>query len=355
MTAILEQDPRLETTIAAAADLEVTRPAGGPPTALIVAVVALLGVGLFALLEHQRSRSPSPADTPQRQTALTPAPALLVPDEAPPTDQPPQFIAPSGPPPSLPWPPRPAYEEPFGPPPGPPPFLPGPGVVATPPAPVGRLSEPVLVMDASVGSTAVVSGPPGDGPVGGDEPARASLIRNQGMIVPQGAVIAAVLETAIDSTRQGPARAIVSQDALSFDGRRVLIPRGSRLIGTYSNEALPGQRRALVIWTRLIRPDGVAIRLGSPASDPLGRGGIEGKADTHFFERFNGAILQSALDLGVNLASRGVGAPVYLGGGGGSGGMSAPLVPPTIRVRQGAEVTVLVARDLDFSGVAARP
>lgn len=350
MTLAVEQDPRLEAT----ADLEVTRPSSGPPSALIVAAIALLGVGLFALLEHQRSRSPAPADAQQRQTALTPAPALLVPDEAPPTDPTPQFSAPPGLRPSLPWPPRPAYEEPSGPPPGPPPFLPASGVAPTMPAPVGRLSEPVLVMDASVGPAAVVNGPPGDGVGGGDEPARASLIRNQGMIVPQGAVIAAVLETAIDSTRQGPARAIVSQDALSFDGRRVLIPRGSRLIGTYSNEALPGQRRALVIWTRLIRPDGVAIRLGSPASDPLGRGGIEGKVDTHFFERFNGAILQSALDVGVNLASRGVGAPVYLGGGG-AGGVSTPLVPPTIRVRQGAEVTVLVARDLDFSGVAARP
>ncbi len=348
MTLAAEQDPRLDAT----ADLEVTRPASGPPSALVMAAIALLGVGLFALLEHQRSRSPSAASTQQRQTALTPAPPLLVPDATPPT-APPEFGAPSGPTPSLPWPPRPAYEEALGPPPGPPPFLPSSGAAPTLPMSVGRLSEPVLVMDVSVGPAAA-NGPPGDGPVGGDEPARASLIRNQGMIVPQGAVIAAVLETAIDSTRQGPARAIVSQDALSFDGRRVLIPRGSRLIGTYSNEALPGQRRALVIWTRLIRPDGVAIRLGSPASDPLGRGGIEGKADTHFFERFNGAILQSALDLGVTLASRGVGAPVYLGGSG-SGGMSAPLVPPTIRVRQGAEVTVLVARDLDFSGVAARP
>ena len=84
----------------------------------------------------------------------------------------------------------------------------------------------------------------------------------------------------------------------------VLIPRGSRLIGEYRSEVAPGQRRALVNWTRLIRPDGVTIAIGSPAGDPLGRGGISARVNSHFFERFAGAILQSALDIGVNLASQ---------------------------------------------------
>ena len=111
-----------------------------------------------------------------------------------------------------------------------------------------------------------------------------------------------MLETALDSTRPGFARAIVSRDVRGFDGSRVLIPRGSRLIGEYRSEVAPGQRRALVNWTRLIRPDGVTIAIGSPAGDPLGRGGIRARVNSHFFERFAGAILQSALDIGVNLA-----------------------------------------------------
>jgi len=63
-----------------------------------------------------------------------------------------------------------------------------------------------------------------------------------------------VLETAFDSTRPGLARALVQSDVRGFDGSRVLIPRGSRLIGEYRSDVAPGQHRALVNWTRLIRP-----------------------------------------------------------------------------------------------------
>ena len=125
-------------------------------------------------------------------------------------------------------------------------------------------------------------------------------------------MIPAVLETALDSTRPGFARAIVSRDVRGFDGSRVLIPRGSRLIGEYRSEAAPGQKRALVIWSRLIRPDGVTIAIASPAGDPLGRGGIRARVNSHFFERFAGAILQSALDIGVNLASTAGGGTVVV-------------------------------------------
>ncbi|WP_164040702.1 TrbI/VirB10 family protein, partial [Serratia marcescens] len=88
-----------------------------------------------------------------------------------------------------------------------------------------------------------------------------------------------------------------------FDGTRVLIPRGSRLIGEYGSDTETGQKRMLVNWIRLIRPDGATIAIGSPATDPLGQGGIRASVNSHFFERFAGAILQSALDVGVNLAA----------------------------------------------------
>ena len=65
-----------------------------------------------------------------------------------------------------------------------------------------------------------------------------------------------------------------------------------------------GQNRVLIQWQRLTRPDGVIINMDSPSADPLGRAGVKGNVNTHFFQRFSGAILQSALDIGTQLATR---------------------------------------------------
>jgi type IV secretion system protein VirB10 len=183
----------------------------------------------------------------------------------------------------------------------------------------------------------------------------ASRLLNPTLTVPQGTVIAGVLETALNSTRAGAARAIVSRDVTGFDGARVLIPRGSRLYGEYGSDVAPGQRRALIRWQRLTRPDGVIINLDSPAADPLGRAGVEGRVNSHFLARFGSAILQSVLDIGVGLATRSVRDDAVIIGLPGSTqqitGQQASQVQPTLSVRQGTSVSVFVARDLDFSTV----
>lgn len=185
----------------------------------------------------------------------------------------------------------------------------------------------------------------------------AAHFANPSVTVPQGTVIQAVMETALDSSRAGFARAIVSRDVRGFDGTKVLIPRGSRLLGNYRADLAQGQSRAFVQWERLMRPDGVVIAVNSPAADPLGRAGIGGKVNTHFFQRFGGALLQSTLDLGVGLASRSLsGGNVVVALPGSAVQSSAQsLVPqdikPTLKTRQGASVSVFVARDLDFSTV----
>lgn len=182
----------------------------------------------------------------------------------------------------------------------------------------------------------------------------ARRLLNPGLTVPQGVVIAAVLETALDSTRAGAVRALVSRDVKGFDGSRVLIPRGSRLYGEYSADVSAGQNRTLIRWTRLTRPDGVIMDLDSPAADPLGRAGVRGKVDTHFFARFGGAILQSVLDIGVGIATRKAtdGVIVALPGSTQSISAVAPAqFTPTLKVKQGTSVSVFVARDLDFSSV----
>ena len=95
--------------------------------------------------------------------------------------------------------------------------------------------------------------------------------------VTQGTMIPAVLETAINTDVPGYVRAVVSQDVRSFDGTRVLVPRSSRLIGQYQSGLQAGQKRAYVIWTRLIRPDGVSVALASPGTGFDGSGGLAGQ------------------------------------------------------------------------------
>jgi type IV secretion system protein VirB10 len=182
----------------------------------------------------------------------------------------------------------------------------------------------------------------------------ASRLRNPSETIPQGTVIPAVLETALNSTQAGGVRALVQRDVYSFDGTRVLIHRGSRLYGEYGAGLQRGQKRALVQWTRLVRPDGVTIALDSPSSDPLGRAGIEGKVDTKFFQRFGGAILQSVLDIGVGLAVNQAtdGVIVALPGSTQNVRIAEPdTIQPTLKVKHGTSVSVFVARDLDFSSV----
>ena len=104
-----------------------------------------------------------------------------------------------------------------------------------------------------------------------------------------------MLETAIDTDVPGYCRAIVSADVRSFDGTRILVPRSSRLVGQYKSGLQAGQSRIYVIWTRLIRPDGVAVNLGSPATGFNGESGIGGSVNTHFFARFGSAMLLSVV------------------------------------------------------------
>ncbi|MDQ3139780.1 MAG: hypothetical protein M3Q15_03555 [Pseudomonadota bacterium] len=190
------------------------------------------------------------------------------------------------------------------------------------------------------------------------EVARARRMTGLDRLVPQGAVIGAVMETALNSDQPGFARAVTQRDMYSFDGSAILIPAGSRLIGQYKSGVAQGASRLFVLWTRLIRPDGVSIELASPATDDLGRGGIGGKVNRHFVQRFGGAILTSVLSGGISAlaASRSGGSTVFVGGAGQASSLATqatqtPDIPPTITTRQGAAVRVFVARDLDFTRV----
>ena len=185
---------------------------------------------------------------------------------------------------------------------------------------------------------------------------RAQRMGNQSYIIAQGALISAVLETALNSDLPGFARATVSRDVYSFDGSMVLVPRGSRLIGQYRSGVALGQSRVFVIWTRLIRPDGVSVALSAPATDTLGRGGLSGSVDRHFLQRFGGSILLSLITAGAQLAQNDSDTQVIIASTTGAAGNAASTVlqsdlniAPTVKVPQGAPIRVFVTQDLDFS------
>jgi len=213
----------------------------------------------------------------------------------------------------------------------------------TPAQPVPMVAQPAFV-------------PPPVQAFDSDDRVSASRLMNPSMTVPKGTIVAAVLETALDSSRAGGVRAIVSRDVRSFDGSRVLIPRGSRLYGEYAADVSAGQKRAMIEWHRLLRPDGVTVELASPSADPLGRAGVEGKVHSNFFARFGGAILQSVLDIGVALATGAVTDDAVIvnmpQSAAQAAGQALPPPPqPHLSVEQGTSVSVFVARDLDFSNV----
>jgi type IV secretion system protein VirB10 len=182
---------------------------------------------------------------------------------------------------------------------------------------------------------------------------------NLSTTVVEGAIIPAVLETGLNSDLPGYVRAMVTRDVRGFDGTKVLIPQGARLIGQYKGGVALGQRRAFVIWTRLIRPDGATVDLGAPATDGLGQGGLTGKVDTHFFERFGGAMLLSLLNIGAGAVADSSDTTVVIAStrdAASSALQGGENVSPTVTVPQGTPVRVFVNQDIDFSGVGpARP
>lgn len=118
-----------------------------------------------------------------------------------------------------------------------------------------------------------------------------------------GSVIAASLITGLNSDLPGIVTAQVTQNAYdSVTGRTLLIPQGSRLIGSYDSKVAFGQRRALLVWQRLILPDGSSIRIDNvPASDTEGYAGLSGEVDRHTWQLLKGVALSTLLGVGTEV------------------------------------------------------
>jgi type IV secretion system protein VirB10 len=185
----------------------------------------------------------------------------------------------------------------------------------------------------------------------------ARVLPAQRLLLPKGAFIDCTLETAIDSTLPGMTTCITATDTFGVDGSTVLMERGSKLVGETRGEAHQGQARIFVLWTEARTPTGVIVPLDSPGTDELGRSGLSGEVNRHFFQRFGAAILISVIDgvIQSEIASRSNGG-VIVNPSNSQDVMTEVLkdtinIPPTITKAQGDRIQVFVARDLDFRGV----
>ncbi|MBA8667072.1 TrbI/VirB10 family protein [Holosporaceae bacterium 'Namur'] len=125
------------------------------------------------------------------------------------------------------------------------------------------------------------------------EQVTATKIGNTDLIIAQGKVINAVLETAINTDLPGMLRAAIVRDVYAESGKNILLPKGSRVVGTYDSEIKDGQTRVSIVWDRVIRPDGIDLAISSPGTDQLGRAGVEGKLDNKFWTKLGSALLVS--------------------------------------------------------------
>ncbi|OPB31777.1 type IV secretion system protein VirB10 [Bartonella sp. AR 15-3] len=199
----------------------------------------------------------------------------------------------------------------------------------------------------------------------------ASTLGNRNYIIAMGASIPCILETAISSEQQGFVSCIVSRDILSDNGRIVLLDKGTQIIGEYRSGLKKGQSRLFILWNRAKTPEGIIITLSSPATDSLGRSGVDGDIDNHWFERLGSAFLVSIVRDATSYANNRLNllkTPTQeeqttetLSSGTHSlyaGIDMAKIIaenyahiPPTLTKNQGEIVNVFVARDLDFSTV----
>ena len=194
----------------------------------------------------------------------------------------------------------------------------------------------------------------------------ARILPTQRMLLPKGAFIDCTLETAIDSTYEGMTTCIGASDIYGADGKVVLLERGTKYVGEQRGSPRQGQGRVFVLWNEARTPTGVVVQLASPGTDALGRSGLPGFVDSHFWDRFGAAVLISVIDSAMQaIAARqqsttnvGSGGGVVLGPQGSRDVITEVLrgsvsIPPTVIKNQGERIQILVARDVDFRPVYA--
>jgi type IV secretory pathway VirB10-like protein len=183
-----------------------------------------------------------------------------------------------------------------------------------------------------------------------------------------GFVIPGTLISGINSELPGQIMAQVAQNVYDTPtGKHLLIPQGSRLVGSYSSDVAYGQARVLVAWQRIVFPDGKAIDIGAmPGADGVGYAGFNDQVNNHYLRLFGSALLMSAVTAGITYSQgQNQGNSVY-GAPSASSALSEALgqqlgqvtaqliaknmnIAPTLEIRPGYRFNVIVTKDMTFS------
>lgn len=202
-----------------------------------------------------------------------------------------------------------------------------------------------------------------------DATAARPIVRPDSLLV-RGTYIRCVLETRIVTDIPGFTSCVVTEPVYSINGRRLLLPKGSKVLGRY--EAEPRGPRVAVVWDRITTPNGVDISMASPGVDGLGGAGHPGHYSAHWGSRIGSALLVSLVSDAFKYAAAEEGPPGTMIGEGGVV-VRSPYEsttartlerlahqaldnrrPPTVTIHQGSLLNVYVARDVDFTAVVAQ-
>jgi type IV secretion system protein VirB10 len=186
--------------------------------------------------------------------------------------------------------------------------------------------------------------------------AQARPLPDRNFLITAGSLIPCVLQSAMDSSQPGYVSCIVPRNVYSDNGRVVLMEKGTKIVGEYQGGLNRGEYRLFVLWTRAVTPRGIAIDVTSPATDALGRAGMDGRVNNFFWHRFGTALLFSLVEDAATVGAEAVG----------NAGSNTTRVPsdaastilqqnaqirPVLRKNQGEDVGITVAQDFDFSTV----
>lgn len=204
---------------------------------------------------------------------------------------------------------------------------------------------------------------------------KAKPLERADALMQRGTYIRCVLETRIITDVPGYTSCLVTEPVYSFNGRTLLLPKGSKVLGAYTSG--PKGRRVAIVWDRIITPTGVDVDMSSkpnPGIDNLGGAGLPGHYDAHWGSRISAALLISMLSdaFKYEAAKHGPTSTSIAAGGiavqepfesntartvqnlADMAVREAANRPPTVTINQGTVIYVYVARDVDFSDVVAR-
>lgn len=181
-------------------------------------------------------------------------------------------------------------------------------------------------------------------------------------VLAKGTNILCTLDTQIITTRAGFTRCLITRDIYSANGKVLLLEKGSKIIGEQTTAMLHGQARVGILWNEVTTPKGVTVSLASPAAGQLGAAGVGARVKYHFWQRFGGAIMISLIgDLGDYYGNRKKSSSNQSISFENSSETAQDMatealknsinIPPTAYINHGTLINIMVARDVDFSGV----